>query len=123
VLGMLDAAYDIFFERVRAGRASTVGEPSRLRELADGSIFTAPQAKKNGLVDAIGYLDDAITEAEKRAKLTAGTATVTIWRERPTLLPSMSLVRRNAPAGLLDADRLRSLVNELGSVRLMYLRP
>jgi protease-4 len=36
---------------------------------ADGGIFTAEQAKQYGLIDQIGYLDDAVAEARKLAGL------------------------------------------------------
>lgn len=37
------------------------------RYRADGGIFTADQAKKYGLIDEIGYLDDAIKQAKRLA--------------------------------------------------------
>jgi len=76
-------------------------------------------------VDGVGYLDDAIAHAEKLANITPGSSTVTKWYERPTLFPGMSMIqsRRTSPADLLDAQRLRTFVNELGAVELMYLRP
>jgi protease-4 len=35
-----------------------------VKELADGRVYTANQAKKNGLVDAIGTWDEALTYME-----------------------------------------------------------
>jgi protease-4 len=40
-----------------------------IRTLADGRIFTADIAKAQGLVDDIGYLDEALDLAKKEAKL------------------------------------------------------
>lgn len=37
----------------------------------DGRVFTSSQAQKLGLIDSIGYLDDAIGQAEQRAGITA----------------------------------------------------
>jgi protease-4 len=37
--------------------------------VADGRIFTASQAKDLGLVDKLGYLDDALELAKKQAGL------------------------------------------------------
>lgn len=41
----------------------------RARALADGRIYTAEQAKANGLIDEIGYLDEALTIARHAAGL------------------------------------------------------
>ncbi|MER3416219.1 MAG: hypothetical protein C4297_08435 [Gemmataceae bacterium] len=41
-----------------------------IRRLADGGVFTAEQAKQFGLVDGIGYLEDAIAAAKSSAALT-----------------------------------------------------
>ena len=42
----------------------------RIRTLADGRIYSGTQAKELGLVDDVGYLEDAIGIAEKQAGLT-----------------------------------------------------
>ena len=38
-------------------------------QLADGRIFTSANAKKEGLIDEVGYLEDAIEAAKKQAHL------------------------------------------------------
>jgi protease-4 len=38
-------------------------------QLADGRIFTSADAKKEGLIDEVGYLEDAIEAAKKQAHL------------------------------------------------------
>ena len=55
---VVDDLYDRFLTVVEAGRPNL--KPARVRELADGRIYSAPQAKKNGLVDKIGYLEETI---------------------------------------------------------------
>jgi len=42
---------------------------ARVREFADGRIYTAEQAKALGLVDSIGYMDDVVAAARKTAGL------------------------------------------------------
>ena len=122
-LSMLDAAYDLFNQRVRDGRGEAVGDPDQIDKLADGSIYTAEEAVENGLVDGIGYLDDAIIDAEKAAGLTGGSATVILLREPEPVFGSLlgTSVRQATPALPLDAEGIRRLVNELGLPRLMYL--
>ena len=119
---MLDAAYVIFNTRVRDGRGTVITDPARIDELADGSIFTAQEALDSGLVDAVGYLNDAIAAAETRAGIRQGKSTVVILREPVDFWGSLVGVRApDLSARLRDADAIRSLVNELGSTRVMYL--
>ena len=55
--GMVDDIYDQFVAVVAAGRKM---EESRVRQLADGRVFTGSQAKELGLVDEMGDLQDAV---------------------------------------------------------------
>ena len=41
-----------------------------LRPLADGRIFTADQALSHKMIDSIGYLSGAVSEAKKMAAIT-----------------------------------------------------
>ncbi|WP_165219845.1 signal peptide peptidase SppA [Aquisphaera insulae] len=59
---MADDFAQRFIDRVSRHRP-TLTENDR-RVLADGRILSAPQAEKLHLVDRLGYLDDAIAEAE-----------------------------------------------------------
>jgi len=123
VMTMLDASYDLFRQRVRDGRSAVAEKLEGLDELADGSIFTARQALAGSLIDGIGYLDDAIGQAEQLAGIPTGGATVMMLRERPELFPGLPFVqaRRGVRGDVLDPEAIRSFVNELGTVRLMYL--
>ncbi len=42
-----------------------------VEKLANGTIYTAAQAKENGLIDKIGYFEDAIGLAKEEAGLTS----------------------------------------------------
>src|SRR5262249_20873744 len=55
--GMVNRFYDEFVQVVADGRH--LPEP-RVRELADGRIYSGVDAQKLGLVDQVGYLEDAI---------------------------------------------------------------
>jgi protease-4 len=43
--------------------------PEKVRQLADGRIYTSREAEEAGLIDGIGYLDDVIGQAKKLANL------------------------------------------------------
>ncbi len=64
--GIIEEFYGRFVEVVATGRGLS---PAQVRRLADGRIYTNPQAKDLGLVDRLGYLDDALTLAKERAGL------------------------------------------------------
>jgi protease-4 len=64
----LQAFYDQFVEKAAESRQST---PERIDQLAQGRVWTGHQAKENGLVDALGGLDQAIAVAKTRAKIPA----------------------------------------------------
>jgi protease-4 len=57
-----------FVDVVVAGRPGL--EKSRVVSLADGRVYSATQAKADGLVDEIGYLEEAVAALAKSANLT-----------------------------------------------------
>ena len=73
--GVLDNMYERFLSVIAENRKELTQE--KLRLLADGRIYTARQALENGLIDQIGYLDEAITLAKQEAGLT--TARVVVY--------------------------------------------
>jgi len=65
--GVLDEMHARFKAVVVEGRPNL--DAARVDALADGRIYTAEQAKANGLVDEIGYLPDSIAYAASQAGL------------------------------------------------------
>lgn len=61
---VMDNVHDQFIRAVAKGRKMKVAD---VRKLADGRIFTGEQALKNGLVDQLGTLQDAIRTAGRMA--------------------------------------------------------
>jgi protease-4 len=53
---IIDNLFERFFQIVKKGRPNV--SEAKLKELCDGRIFTADQAKKDGMIDFIGYFDD-----------------------------------------------------------------
>ena len=56
---LVDDSFDRFVDVVAKGRGM---DEKRVRELADGRIYSATQAKENGLIDEIGSLRDAVDD-------------------------------------------------------------
>jgi protease IV len=64
IQNLVDDMYDQFVTDVAQGRGLN---ESDVRDLATGELYTGEQALRLGLVDATGFLDDAINEAESLA--------------------------------------------------------
>jgi len=64
---VLDDMHERFKQIVAAGRHGL--DRSRIDELADGRIYSASQAKANGLVDGLGDLEETVAAAQRRAGL------------------------------------------------------
>ena len=60
---LVDEITDRFREVVRGGRRRFAESPSELEPLATGRIYTAKQALDCGLIDRIGFLEDAVNRA------------------------------------------------------------
>lgn len=67
IQGYVDAFYEGFKQRVAEGRNMTVAQ---VDSIGQGRVWTGVDAKRLGLVDELGGLEDAITEAAKLANLT-----------------------------------------------------
>ena len=140
---MVDDAYNQFLEIVEKGRPRLtrakllarfpvkpiVPDPKAPRDeklkepyeryLADGGIFTAPEAKRLDLIDDIGPLDVAVKAAAKAASLTNYRAIS--YPKQKSLTDLILGANSNAPptGSVLDAGRLQSMVTP----RLWYLAP
>jgi protease-4 len=108
---ILDDAFQRFQEVIVDGRANLDAE--KVQALATGRIFTADQALENGLIDKVGYLDEAI----KDLKTGLGLKKVNVVRyEYPLSLADLLLGSVEARQ---EADPLGQLL-EAGVPRAMY---
>lgn len=140
---MVDHAYEQFLAVVEEGRPKLKGklreavsekmipvppngnehpkapqEVKYVRQRADGGIFTADRALFYGLIDQIGYLEDAVKEASKTAGL--GDNYRAIVYERPqTLLSALMQTQSAQPGSQVDFHRLATAA----APRLWYLAP
>jgi protease-4 len=82
--------------------------PEKVRQLADGRVYTSKEAAEAGLIDGVGYLDDAIEQAGKMANLERASV-VTYFRpgEYRANLYSLNLV--NLDLGALAEPGARFL--------------
>lgn len=62
----VNSTYDLFLTRVSGGRSISM---DRVREIAQGRVYTGRQALEIGLIDEIGGLDQALSHCIKEAEL------------------------------------------------------
>ncbi len=110
---VVDESYGRFVEVVSTGRGMS---EDRVRDLADGRIYTGQQAKELGLVDQLGTLEDAIQTAEELAGVTD--ATVVSYSE-PFNLSSLFRMTAEQLAGRKPLSVAELL--EVNPPGLMYL--
>ncbi|MDR2346465.1 MAG: signal peptide peptidase SppA [Planctomycetaceae bacterium] len=60
---LVDESFKQFKSVIIDGRKNFEENPDSLDKIATGQVYTAKEAKNNGLIDEIGYIDDAITKA------------------------------------------------------------
>jgi protease-4 len=122
---MLDHAHAIFIERVMAGRSSRAADPDALRAALDGRVLTAPEAVAAGLVDEIGYLEQAIVVAEQLGGVGVGTAEVVRFFEPAPffgggLLGSVRALLGGRGGSDVSVSELRDAALEATTPRLEY---
>ncbi len=115
---VIDSFYHRFLAVVQEGRPQLSAD--QIRKLADGRIYSGEQAKAAGLVDDIGYLDEAIELAKKKAGI-AEARIVTYRRhgEYQNNIYSRMFGAGSGLSSLANVDLL-SLVRG-GSPQFMYL--
>ena len=100
---------------MKLGRPAFRDDSAALDELATGEIFTATKAKESGLVDEIGFLEEAIDRAMELAHLDADNTSVVRYLRPATLFDMSGLMMSNSPRPDLSA------LLELTSPRAYYL--
>lgn len=85
---LVDESFAGFLEVVSYGRPDLSDDATAMREVKTGQIFTAKQALRLGLVDRIGFLEDATNRVAELAGLNEG---------------QFRIVRYEQPKGFLDS--------------------
>ena len=118
---VIDSMYDQFLTVVDDGRPTL--DKGEVRRLADGRIYSALQAAEVGLVDEVGYLEDAIALAKKEAGIEKASV-VTYHRAggyKPNIYSSFAsdpVYLKGLPS--FDPPSLMTLLNG-GTPQFMYL--
>jgi protease IV len=93
--GFVDDALVRFKEVIHEGRPTFRKDPAALDKLATGQVFMANQARDNGLIDKIGFIEDAINRAINLAGLSKKNVKVVKYKAR-TPLSELLFAQQNA---------------------------
>jgi len=96
---ILKDAYDRFVQVITDGRSEL--SESEVRELATGQIYTANQALASGMIDEVGYLEDAVDALAKELQLSEFEAFE--YRSTPGLLDLLLGAQASVETSPLDA--------------------
>ena len=113
--GIIEKTYDNFVQIVVKGRGLS---EQRVRELADGRVYTGQQALEAGLVDALGNLPEAVARAGELGGI-VGKPRIIPYQPAPSLFGG--LLGSFLPANPLAA--WQELLRQPFTVQYLYLRP
>jgi protease-4 len=108
---LINEYYDRFVKVVAAGRPKL--DEAKIRELADGRVYTGEQALENGIVDRVGTLRDALAVVKER--IGAKTVRVVVYKrpgeDRPNIyaqspggVPQLNLLNIQIPESLVSVE-------------------
>lgn len=112
---LVDQSFTRFKDIIKKGRPKFEKDPGALDKLATGQVYTAEQALQSGLVDKIGFIEDAVDRAIELASLDKNNVTVVKYAPEPTLSSLLLSGQAKTPGLNLSA------MLELGSPRAYYL--
>ncbi|MGH7255564.1 MAG: signal peptide peptidase SppA, partial [Nitrospirales bacterium] len=116
--GVIDSFYERFLAVIEAGRPNL--SKAQVRQMADGRIYSGEQAKGLGLVDEVGYLDDAVRLAKDLAKVEE--ARVVTYRRPGEYRPNIYARMFGGGADLSDLAQLDLLsLIPGGTPQFLYL--
>ena len=113
---VIDQMYGRFVSLIARSRKLT---EEKVRAAADGRIYTAEQAKALGLVDEIGYMEDAVAAARKAAGV-ADARVIMYHRPREYRANFYSAAPAPTPGVESSLQQLTTLVSGSGP-RFLYL--
>ncbi|MGH0038360.1 MAG: signal peptide peptidase SppA [Myxococcota bacterium] len=111
---IIDDLHEVFRDRVDRGRPGL--DRAQVDALADGRIFSAPQARDAGLVDAIGSIDDTVDAIRNRL----GASEIRVVRYHRPQEWRRTAYDRGPEAPVLNVD-LGSLLQPPGTPGFHYL--
>jgi protease-4 len=113
----INSMFERFKSIIKEGRPIFEKDPSALDQLATGEIFTADQALKHGLIDKIGFVEEAIDRAIELAGLDVGETRVVKYERPASLFGDLGFPIAEGQAASLELPKLL----DLSAPRAWYL--
>ncbi|MCA1022757.1 signal peptide peptidase SppA [Halobacillus litoralis] len=110
---LVDESYQQFVDVISEGRDMT---ESRVKELADGRIYSGKQAAENGLVDQIGFREDTLTALKEEI---GGDPQVFEYKNTITSLFDFPMAQSLMPDS--EIRYIEQLISERQGPTLMYM--
>jgi len=114
---LIDDNFERFKQIIREGRPRFAAKPEELDEIATGQVYTANQALDNGLIDRIGFLDDAVEAAMTAVGLNENNCKVIKYSSRQTLFDTLLESRFE------EVSVQARVLNLLSTPQLYYIMP
>jgi protease IV len=115
VQNYINEAFERFKKIIRDGRPAFAAAPEKLDALATGEIFSATKAHELGLVDEIGFVEDAVARAMDLANLDKSDTSVVRYERQMSLFDGLTTAQAHARTSEL------SVLFELSLPRAYYL--
>ncbi|MBR0238393.1 MAG: signal peptide peptidase SppA [Thermoguttaceae bacterium] len=115
---LVDDSFIRFKDIVKAGRPRFAENPKELDDLATGQVYSANQALELGLVDKIGFLDDAIEQICKKVHISPDDAQVVKYGKEASFSDLFSLKQGEKPGVVED---VKKVINKAASPKAYYL--
>ncbi len=110
----LDAMFTRFKWIIKEGRPCFAADGEALDKLATGEVFTADQAIENGLVDKIGFIEEAIDRAHELANLDKTKTRVVRYRRPADLLSVFGAAQAHQQSAVFGLPQLFDLAAPRG---------
>jgi protease IV len=117
VQGYVNEAFVRFKDIIKQGRPAFEKAPEKLDTLATGEIFSAVKAHEEGLVDELGFLEDAVARAAELASLDLEQTRVVRFEREVSLFD----LGASANARANYSNNNLNMLFELSSPRAYYL--
>jgi protease-4 len=98
--GLVDDSFQSFKDIVVSGRPELKGDAQALAEVTTGQVFSANQALANGLIDRIGFVDEAIERAAELSGESTDNLRCVKYEKPPSLLDELTGVQSSARGGI-----------------------
>ncbi len=119
---LVDDSFTRFKGIVKDGRPMFRRDAAALDKIATGQVFTSQQAIENGLIDKIGFLEDAVDQAIKMAGLSSDEVRVVDYKPEFSLIDLM-LGEAKSQRSKLDMESLIDMATPKAYYLCTWLAP